>query len=319
MEKIELGNTKEMVSCMGLGTMYFGTKVDEKTSLKLLDVYYERGGRFIDTANKYASWIPGFKGGESERLIGRWIKSKGNRKDLFLSTKVGFAYQDVPQSLKSELIIRECEKSLRRLEVETIDLYFAHNYDKSTPYEESLEAFHKLQADGKVRCIGASNDYSWHLERARQIHTENQWDPFCCLQQKYTLLQPAVGAYFGTQMVLTPDLIDYCKEHRITLMAYSPLLGGVYSDGGKEIPDQFKNNDNLNRMEALHDIAFETGFSMNQVVLSWMMHQDPPVIPLITGSKEQQLLENIGAVNLTLSSEQMDRLNNKPPQEIKYI
>lgn len=314
-----LGKTNEKVSKYCLGTMFFGTKVDEQTSFKLLDIYYEAGGRFIDTANKYASWIPGFIGGESETVIGKWMRARGNRKNLFLTSKVGFAYQEVPRSLNPKYIISECEKSLKRLGVETIDLYFAHNYDKNTPFEESLEAFHKIQKDGKVRHPGASNYFSWHLEKAKQIHTARDWEPFCCLQQRYTLLQPTVGAYFGTQMVLTPDLIDYCKEHHITIMGYSPLLGGAYSAKGKDIPEQFKNNDNLKRFATLQDIASETGFSLNQVVLAWMVQQNPSVIPLITGSKEQQLFENIGAANLILEAGQMKRLNNEPGQEIKYV
>jgi len=264
MKKAQLGQTDAWISCMGLGTMYFGTKVDEQTSFKLLDIYFEAGGRFIDTGNKYASWVSGFKGGESETLIGKWMNARGNREDLFLASKVGFAYQNVPQSLRPEYIISECEKSLKR-------------------------------------------------------HTVRDWVPFCCLQQKYTLLQPAVGAYFGTQMVLTPDLTDYCKENQITLMGYSPLLGGTYSAKGKDLPEQYKNNDNLKRFATLQDIASETGFSLNQIVLAWMVQQNPSVLPLITGSNEQQLLENIGAANIILETGQMTRLNNVLVQEIKYF
>ena len=315
----ELENTGEFISNMGLGTMYFGTKVDGHTSFKLLDIYYGAGGRFIDTANKYASWIPGFKGGESEALIGNWIKKRRNREGLFISTKVGFAYGDVPQSLKAKYIISECEKSLKRLGVETIDLYFAHTYDGDTPFEETLEAFHKLQGDGKVRHLGASNYFSWHLERARQIHTTNGWGPFCCLQQKYTLLQPGVGAYFGTQKVLTPDLNEYCRLHQMTVMAYSPLLSGVYSEKEKEIPAQYKTGDSSKRLKALEGIVAETGFTANQVVLAWMLQQNSPVLPLITGSNEEQLLENIGASSILLTEDQVKQLSNSPEYDIKYV
>ncbi len=310
MQKIKLGNTGKRISSMGLGTMYFGTKVDVHTSFKLLDTYYDAGGNFIDTANKYASWVPGCKGGESEALIGSWMKKRRNREGLFISTKVGFAYRDVPQSLKAKHIIDECEKSLKRLGVETIDLYFAHTYDMDTPFEESLEAFHKLQGDGKIRYIGASNYFSWHLERARQIHSTNGWKPFCCLQQKYTLLQPTVGAYFGNQKVLTPDLSEYCQLHQLSLMAYSPLLSGAYSVKEKEIPGQYKTGDSGKRLKALGEITADTGFTPNQIVLAWMLQQNPPVLPLVTGSNEGQLLENICAGSLSLSEDHKKRLSN---------
>jgi len=145
MEKVELGQTRELISCMGLGTMYFGSRVDEETSFKLLNKYVESGCSFLDTANKYASWIPGFQGGESESLIGKWMKQKNNRQNMFITSKVGFPYGNIPRSLKKEIIILECEKSLKRLGVEVIDLYFAHAFDNNTPQEETMEAFHSLK------------------------------------------------------------------------------------------------------------------------------------------------------------------------------
>lgn len=141
MQKVKLGNTKTKISCMGLGTMYFGSKTDESTSFALLDKYIEWGGSFLDSANKYASWVPGFKGGESECLLGRWMKQRGNRQQVFISSKVGFPYGEIPRSLKKDIIISECEKSLKRMGTETIDLYFAHAHDAETPVEEIMEAF----------------------------------------------------------------------------------------------------------------------------------------------------------------------------------
>ena len=156
MRRIEIPSAELQVSSYCLGTMYFGSKVPVDTSLTLLDAYADRGGNFLDSANKYASWIEGFSGGESERVIGRWLKDRP-RDRFVVTSKVGFPYGDVPRSLRADVIVSECEKSLRRLGTDYIDIYFAHAEDAGTPVEETLRAFDKLIRDGKVRCIGASN------------------------------------------------------------------------------------------------------------------------------------------------------------------
>jgi aryl-alcohol dehydrogenase-like predicted oxidoreductase len=145
MEKVEPGLSGELISCMELGTMYFGTKIDVKTSFQLLDYYVQLGGGLLDSANKYACWVPGYQGGESESLIGKRIKQKMNRHNLFITSKVGFSYSTTPCSLKKEIIISECEKSLKRLCVETIDLNFTHAYDDETPLQDIMEAFYNLK------------------------------------------------------------------------------------------------------------------------------------------------------------------------------
>ena len=186
MRKITLGKTGIEISVLGLGTMYFGSKLDERTSFRLMDLYQEHGGNFLDSANKSASWLPGCKGGESEMLISKWLKQRGRAADLVIATKVGFPYGDVPRSLKKEIIISECELSLRRLGVECIDLYFAHAYDPDTPIEETMEAFHQLKKAGKIRYVGASNYMAWRLEEANSLAELKDWEEFCCLQQRHT-------------------------------------------------------------------------------------------------------------------------------------
>lgn len=166
MKTIPLGFTNIPVSCLCLGAMYFGTRNDEATSFRLLDLYMDAGGFFIDTANIYSHWVLGYRGYESETLLGRWMKARKNRSKLFLATKVGFEipYYGVQRGLKATRIIEEWEKSLRNLAVETIDLYYAHCDDLNTPLEESLEAFDQIVKAGKVRTIGASNYMAWRLE-----------------------------------------------------------------------------------------------------------------------------------------------------------
>lgn len=318
MKKIELGKTGELVCSMGLGTMYFGSKVDEKTSFGMLDFYFDQGGTFLDSANKYASWVPGFQGGESETLIGKWMKSKGNCDEMFVSSKVGFPYDEVPRSLKKEIIISECERSLKRLQTDHIDLYFAHAFDAATPMEETMEAFYLLKKSGKIRFAGASNFYSWQLCEANTIAHQQGWEGFCCIQQRHTYLEPMLRANFGTQLLLTPELQDYCISNNLTIMAYSPLLGGVYSRKDRTLPVQYQSPTNDFHLAKLNEVADELNVSPNAVVLAWMMQGSSPIIPMVTGSRVAQLEENLESLTFQLSEEQLERLNQEVVQPNTY-
>jgi aryl-alcohol dehydrogenase-like predicted oxidoreductase len=303
---------------MGLGTMYFGSKTDEKVSFELLDQYAEYGGSFLDSANKYASWVPGFHGGESECLIGKWMKQRGNRQNMFISSKVGFPYGNVPRSLKKEIIISECERSLKRLDVETIDLYFAHAYDHETPVEETMEAFYKLKKEGKIRFAGASNYYTWQLSESNAAASLQGWEGFVCIQQRHTCLEPVLRANFGTQILLTPENQDFCTRKNIGIMAYSPLLGGVYSRDDRSIPVPYQSAVNELRLKALKEVAHKQNVSPNAVVLAWMMQSSPRVIPVVAGSSVEQLRENLQALQVRLSKQQIEKLNGDSVQPNQY-
>jgi aryl-alcohol dehydrogenase-like predicted oxidoreductase len=318
MKKILLGSTNELISCIGLGTMYFGTKIDEDTSFSILNYYTELGGTFLDTANKYASWVPDFKGGESEFLIGKWIKQKANRQNMFISSKVGFPYGDIPRSLKKEIIISECEKSLKRLNIETLDLYFAHAWDMETPVEETMEAFHQLKKSGKIRFAGASNFYAWQLFEANSAAGIEDWEGFTCIQQRHTYLEPSMRANFGVQKALTPELHEFCIQKNIRIIAYSPLLGGAYSKNDYQIPDQYQNKFTETKLIRLNKVAEEFMVSANAVVLAWMMQSSPGIIPLVTGSSVAQLKENMMALLVRLSDKHLKLLNENLAQPLKY-
>lgn len=309
MKKVELGNTGEKISCMGLGTMYFGTKVDEQTSFNILDCYTKYGGSFLDTANKYASWVPGFQGGESERLLGKWMKQRGNRQRLFVASKVGFPYDNVPRSLKKEIILSECEKSLKRMHIETIDLYYAHAYDAETPPEEFMEAFYLLKKAGKIRFAGASNFHSWQLAEANCVAKDQGWEGFSCIQQFHTYLQPALWADFGNQQILTPEMLEYSSVRKLSIVAYSPLLSGAYVRNNVPFPEQFREPQNNQRLDRLKTVAGELGVSNNAVVLAWMMQSPPGIIPLLAGSTVSQIEENLKSLSVTLSKNQLNQLN----------
>jgi aryl-alcohol dehydrogenase-like predicted oxidoreductase len=309
MRTVSLGGTDVRVSAFCLGTMYFGSRTDRETSYRLLDRYVETGGSFLDTANIYARWVPGFKGGESETLLGEWMRERGNRSQTFVATKVGFQYPGVERGLRAHQIEVECEKSLQRLGVDAIDLYYAHVDDRDTPVEETMEAFDRLVKAGKVRFIGASNFLAWRLEEARWVSQTHGWAEYCCIQQRYSYIRPKPGASFDPQIAANDDLLDYCRVRDITMLAYSPLLNGAYTRADRAFSGQYLGPDTDVRMAALQAVAAEVGATANQVVLAWMVQSDPPVIPLVAASTVEQMGENLRALEIALSPEQMARLN----------
>jgi aryl-alcohol dehydrogenase-like predicted oxidoreductase len=311
MKTVYLGNTGVKVSALCLGAMYFGTRNDETASFRLLDQYVAAGGSFIDTANIYAHWVQGFQGTESEALLGRWMKSRKNRAKMFIASKVGFEIPPlgVPRSLGKRWIEGECEKSLQRLGCETIDLYYAHQDDRSTPMEEVLEAFDRLVKAGKVRFIGASNFTAWRLEEARWTSLSHGWSEYCAIQQRHTYLRSKPGSSFFPQLAANEDLFDYCRNRKITLLAYSALLSGAYSRPERSIDEGYQGEDTQKRLAALNATAKDKGVTVNQVILAWMLHGNPSVLPLIAASSEAQLQENLQALDIDLSIEEMERLD----------
>ncbi|MFF2447405.1 aldo/keto reductase [Neobacillus sp. NPDC058068] len=313
MEQIKLKNVDETVSRMALGTMYFHTLVESKKSKEILDFYVDQGGNFIDTANMYVSWIKGFEGGESERLIGEWMADRKIRDQMFLSTKVGLPMKDVPAGLKKDLIIRECENSLRRLKVDTIDLYFAHREDNETDLEETLEAFDILQRQGKIKYIGVSNHRSFRVAEANTISHLKGYPRFTFAQYRYSYLRPKPGTPFesldDTRMHATEDLLDYINQNDMNFMCYQTLLSGAYSNGDRSFPPEYIGPDSDERLKVLREVTEETGATINQVVLAWSMQNKMKAVPLISGSSIQQIKENIEACQIELSPEQIQRLN----------
>jgi aryl-alcohol dehydrogenase-like predicted oxidoreductase len=317
MKTIPLGNTRVEVSAFCLGAMYFGSRTDKEASFQLLDQYTDAGGSFLDTANIYVRWVPGFVGGESETLLGEWMRKRGNCDQLFIATKVGFEYPGVERGLRADQLEAECEKSLKRLGIDTIDLYYAHVDDRDTPVEETMEAFDRLVRAGKVRFIGASNFLAWRLEEARWASQTHGWVEYCCIQQRYSYIRPKPGASFGAQIAANDDLLDYCRARGITMLAYSPLLSGAYTRADRSFAEQYLGPDTDARVAALHNVAREVGATLNQVVYAWMVQSDPPVIPLVAASTTEQMEENLGALEIELSAEQMAQLNDATPEREK--
>lgn len=309
MKTIELGHSGLQVSALCFGAMRCGTEQDERESFALLDRYFEAGGRFIDTANNYAYWYEGGRGGESETVLGRWMEARGNRDEIVLATKVGFNTPEIGMGLSRELILREFEGSLERLRTDRVELYYAHTDHREDPLEETLGTFQQLHQEGRVQHIGCSNTRAWRIAEARQLSRERGWTEYCCVQQRHSYLRPRPGATFGRQLAANDDLLDYGREHPdFALLAYSPLLGGAYVRPDRPIPQQYQGPDGEARLAALREVAAETGATPHQVVLAWMLQGSPTVLPVISASTAEQLSENLGALEVTLSAEQVERL-----------
>ncbi len=229
MKTLPLGPQGPQVSAICLGSAYFGTRIEQDTAFEIMDTYYEMGGRFIDTANSYAAWYPGAVGGDSERTIGAWMKSRKVRNEMFVATKVGYGYGDVPQGTSTELILQESEKSLRNLGIDRIDLYYAHIDDRNTPVEETLCALDQLVQDGKVNLIGASNFRAWRMESAFQISLENDLAMFSTLENHHTYLKPRPEADWKKGVVMGAEHFDFAKSRGVRLLAYYALLKGHMS------------------------------------------------------------------------------------------
>ena len=310
MRTVPLGQTGVDVSIFCLGAMYFGTRNDTATSYRLLDQFVAAGGTFIDTANIYAHWVSGFQGGESETLLGQWMTERGNRNRLFVASKVGFEYSGVGRGLRAWQIEEECNKSLRRLRVDTIDLFYAHVDDRSTPLEETMAAFDRLVRAGKVRYIGASNFLAWRLAQAHGLSLANGWPDYCCVQQRHTYLRPKPGTGFDPQIAVNDDLLDYCRNNPITLLAYSSLLSGAYTRPDRSIDEQYQGPDSDARLAALHQVAAAHNVSPNQVILTWMIQGDPVIVPVMAAGSQAQMDENLAALELVLSADEMQLLNS---------
>ena len=305
MKTTTIKNTDLNVSMFCLGGQNFGSRDDKTVSYAMLDQFIDGGGNFLDTANNYAIWNG--EGGESETMLGNWLADRGNRDQIVLATKMGGRAKDAPMSSKPEHIRRECERSLKRLRTDHIDLYYFHCDDRSVPLEDQLGAMDELVQEGKVRHVGASNFHAWRLAEAAAVSAADNITAFCCVQQRHTYLRPRVDADFRFQKSTNDDLLEYCRERDFQLIAYSPLLGGAYIREDREIQRQYRHPDSDARKATLFQIAEEIGATPNQVILAWLTGRG--VIPISGASKAQQLSESLIGFGLTLSDEILDRLD----------
>jgi aryl-alcohol dehydrogenase-like predicted oxidoreductase len=310
------------VSQLALGAMLMGTTTDESTSYAILDRYVEAGGTFVDTANNYAFWVNGTQGGESEQLLGRWLRSRGLGDELTIATKVGGRPPRPAEQLTEDLeglsprVIKEsAERSLEHLGRDRIDVYYAHVPDPAVPLEDQVEAFGTLAAEGAVGLVGLSNHWAWQIERSRTIAARAGLPGCEVLQHHHTYFrartdQAGLRSRDGSIGVTDGHLLSYLRaEPGLALVAYTPLLSGAYVRADRPLSDLYDHAGTRARRVALDEVVRETGATANQVVLSWLMGGELPIIPLVGASSVAQLDESLAAADLELSPEQRDRLD----------
>jgi len=310
----KFGNTGLEVSVICLGTMQFGWSTDEKTSFKILDKFFEEGGNFIDTADVYSRWVEGNPGGVSERIIGKWMKSRNVREGIVLATKVRGRMWEGPngEGLSRKHIMKAVEDSLRRLQTDYIDLYQVHWPDWDTPLEETLRALDDLVRDGKVRYIGASNYPAWYLTKALWISDKYGLHRFESIQPQYSLVY---------REEFEKELMPLAEDQKLAVIPYSPLAGGFLtgkykrnrplppSPRAETIKRRFFTEKNFTIIEELEKMAFKYAAKVSQIALAWLLSKSYITAPIIGANSVEQLMENLGALDIELEEEDLKKLD----------
>lgn len=300
-----LGRSPLWVSPLCFGGNVFGWTADEATSHALLDRYAAAGGNFIDTANVYSAWVPGHAGGESESVIGRWLKKSGRRADVVLATKVGMDMAGHGKGLKRAQIERGAEDSLRRLQVDCIDLYYAHQDDADTSLEESLAAFDRLVKAGKVRAIGASNYTAERLEAALAVSAAHGYARYECLQPLHNLMD---------REPFESTLGPVCARHELGVAPYYSLASGFLTGKYRRPEDaagrpraggvkRYFSERGWRVLDALDAAATRLRSTPAAVALAWLMTQPTVTSAIASATTLAQLDELLQATELRLDAE----------------
>lgn len=313
MEYRSLGRTGLKVSALCLGTMQWGWTASEAAGGAVMDAFVEAGGNFIDTADVYSRWAEGNPGGVSEEIIGRWMQERGNRDQIVLATKVRGRMWEGPngEGLSRAHIVKACEDSLRRLQTDYIDLYQSHFYDADTPIEETMETLDLLVRQGKVRYVGCSNYPAWRLMQALWAAERGRGVRYDSLQPHYNLVHRAE---------FERELKDVCTHYGLGVLPYSPLAGGFLtgkyrrthaaeSARADSVRNRYVNEKGFAVLDALDAIAAARGISVLQVSLAWLINLKFVTSPVIGANTVEQLAESLGACAVTLSGEEIARLN----------
>jgi len=307
----ELGQSGIRVSNLCLGGNVFGWTIDEAASFRILDAYLDAGMNFIDTADIYAIWQPGSSGGDSETILGRWLKARGNRKRVVVATKVGMEMGPGKIGLSAKYIAQAVEDSLRRLQTDYIDLYQAHKDDPNTPVEETLRAFAKLVEQGKARAIGASNFGPARLEESLKTSHDLGLPRYESLQPHYNLVE---RAEYET------SLEAICEKHQLAVIPYWSLASGFLTGKYRHEEDLGKStrgkdakkylNDRGRRvLAALDKVAAEHEATPTRVALAWLMARPSVTAPIASATSVEQLQELIAATTLRLTTDEIGQLN----------
>ena len=308
----QLGRSGLQVSPLCFGGNVFGWTVDEATSFSLLDAWLDAGFNFIDTADVYSRWVPGHTGGESERILGKWLQRSGRRQQVVLATKVGKDMGDGKVGLRPEYIRQAVEASLQRLQTDYIDLYQSHDDDAEVPLADTLGAYADLIAAGKVRAIGASN-YSAARFKEALLTSERQGLP------RYESLQPLYN--LCDRAVFERELAPLCVSQEIGVINFYALAAGFLTgkyrseaDAGKsprgaKTVSTYLNPRGLGILQALDSVAQRLGAQPGQVALAWQLQRPAITAPIASASTLEQLQQLVAAAQLRLSGEDLALLN----------
>ena len=301
----DLGKSGLRTPRLVLGGNVFGWTASGAEAFRILDRFVEAGGTMIDTADVYSAWVPGHKGGESERLIGEWLRRRGRRDDVLIATKVGFS-----EGLSAGVIERGIEASLERLGTTHVDLYYSHKDDPETPFEETLGTFDRLVRAGKVRAIGASQIDAERLEQALAVSADNGLVPYTVLQTWYNMME---------RPRFEEALAGVAQAHGLGVLPFYGLANGFLSGKYRSEADlkksirgdrvaEYLNDRGLAVLAALDEVAAETGATPAQVALAWTAAQPGVTAPIASATSMAQLEELIGAMTLELDAGQLERL-----------
>ena len=308
-----LGRSPLQVTPLCFGGNVFGWTVDERTSFSLLDAWLDAGFNFIDTADVYSRWAPGHSGGESETVIGKWLKQSGKRDQVVIATKVGMDMGDGKVGLKPAYIRQAVEDSLRRLQVDCIDLYQSHQDDEATPVEDTLAAYADMIQAGKVRAIGASNFTAARLAQALAA-SRTQGLP------RYETLQPLYNLYDRTGF--EAELQPLCVQEGVSVISFYALAAGFLtgkyrtaadaakSARGKGTTAKYLNPRGLAILAALDSVAARVGATPGQVAVAWLLTRPGVTAPIASATSLAQLAELVAATRLVLDAEALADLDN---------
>jgi aryl-alcohol dehydrogenase-like predicted oxidoreductase len=312
MENRKLGTTGFEVAPLALGGNVFGWTADEAMSFRLLDQFVAAGFNLIDTADSYSRWVSGHHGGESEAVIGRWIARRGRHDDVVIATKVGSDMGQGHKILRRDYIVQAAEASLRRLQVDCIDLYQSHWDDENTALEETLAAYDRLIRDGKVKAIGASNLSAARLAQALHVSTAKGLPRYATLQPHYNLYERA--SFEG-------ELQALCERERLGVIPYFALAAGFLTGKYRSEADfnksprgpgmkKFLNARGLGILDALGEVSRRQHATPAQVSLAWLMTRPAVTAPIASATNPDQLREILGAASLELDADALQTLES---------
>jgi len=311
LNKRKLGNSGLEIAPIVFGGNVFGWTADEATSFRLLDAFVAAGFNAVDTADVYSRWVPGNKGGESETIIGKWLKRSKQRQQVIIATKVGSEMGPGQKGLSKRYILTAVEDSLQRLQTDYIDLYQSHVDDAGTPLDETLEAYAQLIQQGKVRAIGASNYDGKRLAEALQIGKKKGLPRYETLQPHYNLYE---RAEFET------DLATLCLRENVGVIPYFSLASGFLAGKYRSEADlaksargslvkKYLNERGFRILDALDQVAKTHGATPTRVALAWLLAQPSVTAPIASATNLDQLRELLSAADLKLDRESLEQLN----------